>query len=77
MRFGIWELLVILLIVMVIFGTTRLGSIGSDLGKAVRGFRRAVSDDDKPDSADPQLRETSETGETDESGQPADPGKTS
>ena len=40
-------LLVILVIALVIFGTKRLRSIGSDLGSAVRGFKKAVNEPDK------------------------------
>jgi sec-independent protein translocase protein TatA len=40
-------LLIILLIVVLLFGTKRLKSIGSDLGNAVKGFRSAMSDADK------------------------------
>ena len=47
MSFGIWELVVILLIVALLFGTKKLRSIGSDLGSAVKGFRSAVSEADK------------------------------
>ncbi|MAN51043.1 MULTISPECIES: twin-arginine translocase TatA/TatE family subunit [unclassified Marinimicrobium] len=43
---GIWQLLIILAIVVLLFGTKRLGSIGSDLGKAIKGFKKSVSDDD-------------------------------
>jgi sec-independent protein translocase protein TatA len=42
---GIWQLLIILLIVLMLFGSKRLGSLGADLGNAVRGFRRSVGDD--------------------------------
>lgn len=47
--FSIWHLLVVLLIVVVLFGTKRLRSIGSDLGGAVKGFRDSMGDkgDDK------------------------------
>jgi sec-independent protein translocase protein TatA len=44
---NISELLVILVIVVLIFGTKRLKSIGSDLGGAIKGFRSAVADNDK------------------------------
>ena len=40
---GFTELLVILLIVMLIFGTKRFKTIGSDLGGAIRGFRSALN----------------------------------
>lgn len=50
MGFGgisLWQLLIILLIVVVIFGTKKLGSIGSDLGGAVKGFRKAMGEAEK------------------------------
>ncbi len=47
MSFGIWELLVILIIVALLFGTKRLRSMGSDLGSAVKGFRSAVTEAEK------------------------------
>ena len=46
---SIWQLLIVLLIVVVIFGTKRLSSIGSDLGGAVKGFRKSMSDAEKED----------------------------
>ena len=50
---SLWQLLIILLIVVMIFGTKKLSSIGGDLGGAVKGFRKAMSDADKDDD-DPQ-----------------------
>ena len=52
--FGMPELLVILVIVLLMFGPKRIKSIGSDLGSAIKGFRKAVTDDDQtkaPDNA--------------------------
>jgi len=46
MSFGIWELVIILLIVALLFGTKKLRSIGGDLGSALKGFRSALKDDD-------------------------------
>ncbi len=40
---GLPELLVILVIILLIFGTNRLGDLGSGLGKAIRGFKDSVS----------------------------------
>lgn len=40
------QILIILLIVLLIFGTKRIRNIGSDLGGAIREFRRGVRDDD-------------------------------
>jgi sec-independent protein translocase protein TatA len=47
MSFGIPELLLILVIVLLLFGTTKLKSLGSDLGSAIKGFRTAIDPDDK------------------------------
>ncbi len=51
--FSIWHWVIVLVIVMLVFGTKKLGNIGGDLGKAVKGFKDGVkgSDDDK--SAEP------------------------
>jgi len=61
MGFGgisIWQLLIILVIVLLLFGTKRLKSLGSDLGNAVRGFRSAMSEADKEDQEPKRLEET-------------------
>ncbi|RTZ72907.1 MAG: Sec-independent protein translocase subunit TatA [Gammaproteobacteria bacterium] len=50
MGFGgisIWQLLIVLVIVLLLFGTKRLRNMGSDLGAAFKGFKKAVSDGDK------------------------------
>ncbi len=44
---GIWQLLIILVIVVMLFGTKRLRSLGGDLGSAIKGFKKAVSDDEQ------------------------------
>ncbi len=46
MGFGIKELLVVLVIVLLLFGTKKLKSIGSDLGGAIKGFKKSVTDED-------------------------------
>ncbi len=42
MGIGIWELVLLLLIVIVVFGTKKLKTIGGDLGGAIRSFRSAM-----------------------------------
>jgi sec-independent protein translocase protein TatA len=42
MGISIWQLLIVLVIVMLLFGTKKLRNLGSDLGGAVKGFRSAV-----------------------------------
>lgn len=54
---GMTELLVILAIVLLIFGPKRLKNIGSDLGNAIKGFRTAVAEDEKPDNAEAKIIE--------------------
>lgn len=43
---SIWQLLIIAVIVVLLFGTKKLGSIGSDLGASIKGFKKAISDDE-------------------------------
>jgi sec-independent protein translocase protein TatA len=47
MGISIWQLLIILAIVLVIFGAKRLKNLGSDLGGAIKGFKKAVNDEDE------------------------------
>lgn len=52
---SIWQLLIILVIVLLLFGTKRLKGIGADLGNAIKGFRSAMTDDsDKAAEAEPR-----------------------
>mgnify|MGYP001276565285 CR=1 FL=1 len=44
---GIWQLLIILVIVVLLFGTKRLKGIGTDLGGAIKGFKKAVTDSEQ------------------------------
>lgn len=46
MGISIWQLLIILVIVILLFGTKRLKNIGSDLGGALKGFKKAVDDNE-------------------------------
>ena len=55
--FSIWHWLIVLVIVMLVFGTKKLRNIGEDLGGAVKGFKEGMKDaaTDKPaDAAPPQ-----------------------
>ena len=49
---SIWHWLIVLVVIMLVFGTKKLGNIGSDLGKAVKGFKDGVKTDDKEAAAD-------------------------
>ena len=74
---GIWQLLIVLVIVVLLFGTKRLKGIGSDLGGAIKGFKKAVTDEnadadfkspqakveEKPNAEGEQVKTESETKE--------------
>lgn len=47
MGISIWQLVIILLIVLLLFGAKRLRNVGSDLGSAVKGFKKAMSEEEK------------------------------
>ena len=51
---GMRELVVILLVVLVVFGAKKLRTMGSDLGAAVRGFKKAMSDGEEEQNAPPK-----------------------
>src|SRR3989442_613129 len=46
--FGVWELVIILVIVVVVFGAGRLSEVGGAMGKGIREFRRATTDEPAP-----------------------------
>ena len=46
MGISVWQLLIVLAIVVVLFGTKRLRNIGSDLGGAIKSFRQSVKEGD-------------------------------
>ena len=63
---------VVLLIVLLVFGTKRLRGAGSDLGEAVKGFKKGMKDDDKPAGQlgdDTRSDKTSESKERDRDAQ--------
>ena len=48
---SIWHWLIVLVIVLLVFGTKRLTGLGSDLGNAIKGFRAAMKDGEAEDQA--------------------------
>ncbi len=55
---SIWHWLIVLVVVMLVFGTKKLRNIGSDLGGAVKGFKEGMRSDEEPNK---QLTETDKT----------------
>jgi sec-independent protein translocase protein TatA len=71
---GMRELVIILLVVLVVFGAKKLRTVGSDLGAAVRGFKKSMNDGEdeevnppkriQPDGKDAEFAETRKTRDT-------------
>ena len=57
MGISIWQLLIILAIVLVLFGAKRLKNLGGDLGGAIKGFRQAMKEDDQAKGEESKLED--------------------
>ena len=74
MGFGgisIWQLLIVLAIIVLLFGTKKLRGIGTDLGSAIKGFRSSIKDETAGEDKPEQLAEQ----KCDQSDIPADKAK--
>lgn len=63
MHFGFQELIVLLLIVIVLFGASRLPQLGRGLGEGISNFRRGLKGDDAKDDATPAKRAPAHRGD--------------
>ncbi len=66
---SMWQLLILLLIVVLVFGTKRLRNMGTDLGAAVKGFRKGMDDgkaEDEEKLEPDQITAEQSTSETEE-----------
>ena len=61
---SIWQLLIILVIVVLLFGTKRLSTLGGDLGSAIRGFRKSMKDDEDTAATTGLEQANGESGQT-------------
>jgi sec-independent protein translocase protein TatA len=57
MGIGLKELLIILVIIVLLFGTKKLKSLGTDLGSAIKGFKKSMGEDDKLEEKDADVIE--------------------
>lgn len=57
MGMSIWQLAIIAVIVVLLFGTKKLRGLGGDLGGAVKGFKKAISDEPESKSPDADFAE--------------------
>ena len=60
---SVWQLLIVLAIVVMVFGTKRLRTMGGDLGSAVKGFRKSMTDENTDSTADDSEPEPTESKE--------------
>jgi len=65
-----WQLLIVLLIVLLIFGTKKLRNVGGDLGSAIRDFRKGVNDGNNSDDAADKPAEKTSAEQDGENGKP-------
>ncbi|MEH6448376.1 MAG: Sec-independent protein translocase subunit TatA [Oleispira sp.] len=54
---SIWQLLIVFVIVILVFGTKKLRNLGGDLGGAVKGFKNAINEDPAKKAADEKTTE--------------------
>lgn len=66
--FSIWHWLIVLLVVVLLFGTKKLRNVGGDLGSAIKSFRKGLNDGDDADKRDAE--------KLDLQGRPVDPAAT-
>ena len=56
---SIWHWLIVLVVIVLVFGTKKLGNVGSDLGKAVKGFKDGVKGEEEKTAASQQVADKS------------------
>ena len=64
MGISIWQLLILLAVVILIFGTKKLKNVGGDLGSAIKGFKSAVKDGDKDSDKNQQQNKVAQDSES-------------
>jgi sec-independent protein translocase protein TatA len=66
--FSIWHWLIVLVVVVLIFGTKKLKGVGKDLGEGIQGFKEGLKGKDEPPSQIGNERRDAGTGEKDRQG---------
>jgi sec-independent protein translocase protein TatA len=61
---SLWQLLIVLVIVLLLFGTKKLRNLGGDLGSAIKSFRGAVKDGGKEESIEESAKLEQESADT-------------
>ena len=60
MRLGIWEIILILVVVLVLFGGNKLAGVGKALGQSIRDFKKEMKGEEKPADAEDKKEEKAE-----------------
>lgn len=68
---SVWQLLILLVIVILVFGSKRIRSLGSDLGSALKGFRSAMGDEESRANSDKEQDRVVNQAEDDQSSETA------
>lgn len=61
---GTWQLVILLVVVVLVFGTKKLKNLGGDLGGALKGFKSAMSEEDENKEGDAEETENSQLSES-------------
>ncbi|MDQ7983673.1 twin-arginine translocase TatA/TatE family subunit [Pseudomonas sp. G34] len=61
---GIWQLVIVLLIVFLLFGSKRLKTLGGDLGETIQGFRKSMASNSEADEPPAQVQQQAPLSET-------------
>ena len=64
---SIWQLLIVLVIILLLFGTKKLKNLGSDVGGAIRGFKKSVKDGEEGKEGKEETTEDSKIAENSQS----------
>ena len=64
MGISVWQLLILLGVVILIFGTKKLKNVGGDLGSAIKGFKSAVKDGDDSAKQEKVAQDSTDTANT-------------
>tara|TARA_R110002049_G_scaffold254878_2_gene430360 strand:- start:329 stop:565 length:237 start_codon:yes stop_codon:yes gene_type:complete len=57
---GIWQLLIVLVIIILLFGTKKLRSLGGDLGSAIKNFKQSVNEGEEAKNKDENILKQSD-----------------
>ncbi|WP_341502400.1 Sec-independent protein translocase subunit TatA [Gallaecimonas sp. GXIMD4217] len=61
---SIWQLLILLAVIVLLFGTKKLRNLGSDLGASVKGFKKAMNEDEEKKQLDDKSEKDADFQET-------------